>query len=113
MAYCSKCGKKNEDDAEFCGKCGASLTGSKKGPGKDDRCEEDCVCGKESKGAPVIWGVIVILIGIWFLFAIVIPNTPLKDSLPPELVNFEWFWLIGVVIVIAIIATGIRMMTRK
>ena len=25
MVYCSKCGKKNEDDAEFCSKCGAPL----------------------------------------------------------------------------------------
>jgi len=111
MAYCSKCGKKNEDDAEFCSKCGESLTGSKKK--KDDRCEEDCVCGEKSSGAPTFWGVVVILIGIWILFTVVIPNTPLKDSLPPELVNFEWWWLIGVVIVIAIIGTGIRMIVRK
>jgi uncharacterized membrane protein YvbJ len=109
MAYCSKCGKKNDEDAEFCSKCGASLTS----PKKDDRCEEACVCGEKSKGAPIIWGVILILFGIWFLFAIVIPNTSLKDSLPPELVNFEWFWLIGVVIVIAIIATGIRLIVKR
>lgn len=25
MVYCSKCGKKSEDDAEFCNKCGAKL----------------------------------------------------------------------------------------
>jgi len=30
MAYCVKCGTKNEDDAEFCKKCGAPLTGIKK-----------------------------------------------------------------------------------
>jgi len=27
MVYCAKCGTKNEEDAEFCKKCGASLTG--------------------------------------------------------------------------------------
>ena len=30
MAYCTKCGMKNEDDAEFCKKCGASLIGNEK-----------------------------------------------------------------------------------
>jgi len=25
MVYCSKCGKKNDDDAEFCSKCGTAL----------------------------------------------------------------------------------------
>ena len=113
MAYCSKCGKPNEDDADFCSKCGEPLTGSKKGRGKDDRCEENCVCGEQSKGAPVFWGVIVILFGIWFLFEVVIKNTTLQESLPPELVNFEWWWLIGVVIVLAIIGTGIRMIARR
>jgi len=28
MTYCVKCGTKNEDDADFCKKCGESLTGS-------------------------------------------------------------------------------------
>ena len=26
MVYCQKCGKKNEDDAKYCSKCGNSLT---------------------------------------------------------------------------------------
>lgn len=26
MVYCSKCGKKNDDDAEYCNRCGNSLT---------------------------------------------------------------------------------------
>ncbi|MDH7517213.1 MAG: PspC domain-containing protein [Candidatus Thermoplasmatota archaeon] len=30
MVYCSKCGKENEDDAEFCSKCGNKLTAAKK-----------------------------------------------------------------------------------
>ena len=54
MAYCTKCGTKNEDDAEFCKKCGASLTGIKKGHEKDD----DCVCSgsKQNPLVPVFWG---------------------------------------------------------
>lgn len=30
MAYCPKCGYENEDDAEYCTKCGTSLTSIKK-----------------------------------------------------------------------------------
>jgi phage shock protein C len=30
MVYCSKCGNENQDDAEYCTKCGASLTSTKK-----------------------------------------------------------------------------------
>ena len=41
MVYCSECGKKNEDDAEYCSKCGASLTGSVKDYKKDK--EEVCL----------------------------------------------------------------------
>jgi len=31
MVNCSKCGKKNDDDAEYCSKCGTKLTITKKG----------------------------------------------------------------------------------
>ncbi len=115
MAYCAKCGKKNEDDAEFCSKCGASLTGSVKDHKKDkeDRCEEECVGGKHSPFAPIFWGIIVILVGLWILFEIVIKNTTLYDSLPTWLQNFEFWWLIGLIIAVAIIATGIRIMIKK
>jgi uncharacterized membrane protein YvbJ len=113
MVYCSKCGKKNEDDAKFCAKCGASLTGEDLGKKRDDQCDEACAVGKHSRGAPIFWGVIVILIGIWFLFEVVIKNTDLQNSLPPEIVNFEWWWLIGLIIVVAIIMTGVRMIIQK
>jgi len=115
MVYCSKCGHKNNEKAEFCSSCGTSLKGSTKyySKQKDDFCDEECAVGKQSKSAPIFWGVIVILIGIWFLFEVVIENTQLKDSLPPELLTFDWWWLIGIVIVIAIIATGIKIILRR
>jgi hypothetical protein len=115
MVYCSKCGKKNEDDAEFCNKCGASLTGSIKDRKKehDDRCEEECAVGKHSPFASLFWGVIVILVGLWIIFELVIPNTDLANRLPSWLINFEWWWLIGLIIAIAIIVTGIRIIIKK
>jgi len=114
MAYCAKCGEKNEDDAKFCSKCGASLTGSKKDYEKEweDRCEEDCAGGKRG-GPPIFWGIIVILIGLWIIFGLIIPETELANNLPSWLVNFEWWWLIGLIIAIAIIVTGIRIIFRR
>ena len=56
MAYCIKCGTKNEDDSEFCKKCGASLTGIQKGHEKDD----DCVCSgsKQNPLVPVFFSIV-------------------------------------------------------
>ena len=58
MVYCQKCGTKNDDDAEFCKKCAASLKGTAKDLKKehDDKCEEDCAVGKHSPYAKLFWG---------------------------------------------------------
>ncbi len=113
MAYCAKCGKKNEDDAEFCAKCGASLTGAKKDYEKDwdKRCEEECAGGKH--GAPVFWGIIVILVGLWILFEFVLKNIGALEGLPSWVQNFEFWWLIALVIAVAIILSGVRIITRQ
>ena len=113
MAYCAKCGKKNEDDAEYCSKCGAPLTGSKRDYEKDwdKRCEEECAGGKH--GAPIFWGIIIILIGLVIIFEVVLKNI---EGLPPVLswiYTFEFGWLFALLIAIAIIITGLRIMTRK
>jgi len=113
MTYCSKCGTKNEDDAEFCKKCGDSLKGPAKGHAKDDKCEEECVVGKRSPIAPIFWGVVVILLGLWILFELVLKNTEVYSNLPTWLQNFEFWWLIGLVIAIAVIMTGIRILISK
>ena len=113
MVYCSKCGKKNGDDAEFCAKCGASLTGSKKDREKEweNRCEEECAGGK--RGTPWFWGIIVILIGLWIIFEFVLKNI---EGLPESLAwikDFEFWWVFALLIGAAIIISGIRIITRK
>ncbi len=114
MAYCPKCGNKNEDGAEFCSKCGDSLTGSKKAYEKEweDRCEEDCAGGKRG-GPPIFWGIVVILIGLWILFEFVLKNIGALEGLPSWIQNFEFWWLIALVISVAIILSGFRIITRK
>jgi uncharacterized membrane protein YvbJ len=107
MAYCSKCGMKNEDDAEFCKKCGTSLKGKIKDHEKDD----DCVCGGSKKNpfVPVFWGIVVILFGLWIIFSFLIP----RDYLPAELREFSFWGLIILFFAVAIILTGFRILTKK
>jgi len=115
MTYCSKCGTKNDDDAEFCKKCGASLSSKKikREDQWDKQCEEDCAGG--SKGWGVFWGLVVILIGLWIIFELVLKNLA-KDI--PELswintISFPFWWIIFAVIGILIIITGIRIITKN
>ena len=114
MVYCAKCGKKNEDDAEYCGKCGASLTGVEtKSKKKEDRCEEECAVGERSPTAKFFWGALILIVGLAILFNVVIQNTTIKDDLPSWLVNFDFWWIILLLIAIAFIVTGLRIVTRK
>ena len=115
MVYCQKCGTKNDDDAEFCKKCSDSLKGAAKDRKKehDDKCEEECAVGQKSPVAKFFWGAVVILIGLWIIFSLVLPRTELANQLPEWLVNFEFIWLIGLIIAVAIIITGIRILIKK
>ncbi|MDI9623619.1 MAG: zinc-ribbon domain-containing protein [Methanothermobacter sp.] len=70
MVYCPKCGKKNEEDAEFCSGCGAPLQMQKpKGDTcfgqPEERYKEECF-GLPHGGLiiGVIFGTLLIIIGI-------------------------------------------------
>ena len=105
MSYCSKCGQKNEDDAKFCSKCGSSLTHPINAGYQDD----DCVCSENSRNpmVPVFWGIVVILIGLWIAITYVFPSYK-----PAFLQEFTCWGLILLIVAIAIILTGIRIMTK-
>ena len=106
MAYCTKCGIKNEDDAEFCKKCGASLKGFTHKTDKDD----DCVCSgsKQNPFVPVFWEIVIILIGLWIMFTFII-----QGFLPVEYKDISFGTLIVIIIAIAIILTGFRIITKN
>jgi uncharacterized membrane protein YvbJ len=105
MAYCTKCGNKNENDTKFCSKCGTSLKEINYESYKDD----DCVCegNKRNPLVPVFWGITVILIGLWIILQFVIP-----DNFLTSLQDFSFCGLILLIIALAIILTGIRIMTK-
>jgi len=110
MTYCQKCGTKNEDDAEFCKKCGATLDISKKGREKewDRRCEDECAGGKGGRGWTIFWGVIIILVGLFIILEIV-----LRNMLKIQIIEAEVYgWIFAAVIGIFIIILGVRILSR-
>lgn len=64
MVYCTKCGAKNEEDAQVCGQCGASLY--RVLPMRYERRIEEGCFGLPQGGAiaGAVFGVIIILAGI-------------------------------------------------
>lgn len=114
MVYCSKCGKKNDEGAQFCASCGTSLAAPMKDRPKecDDRCEEECAVGpKGGRGWSIFWGLIVILVGLWIVFEVVLKN--LADNYEQfawvKSIQFEFWWIIFGIIGLLIIITGLRM----
>jgi hypothetical protein len=107
MTYCTKCGTKNEDDAEYCSKCGVSLSGEYTVNKNDD----DCVCSgsKQNPLTQVFWGIVVILIGLWIVVNYIIPDS----YLPKGLQGFTFWGLIILIIAIAFILTGFRKITKR
>lgn len=115
MAYCSKCGAKNEDDAQFCKKCGASLSAKtqKREDEWDKKCEEDCSGGHRGWG--IFWGLVIILIGLWIIFELVLKE--LAKSIP-ELswindYSFQPIWIIFAAVGVLIIIAGLRIILKN
>jgi hypothetical protein len=107
MTYCPKCGKKNDDDATYCSDCGASLIGTQGNKKEKEECEEECFGG--SRVGPYIWGIIIILIGL----------TIVVNSGLDKIEGMEWLqsidmgWVLPLIIGIAIIFMGARMLLKK
>ena len=65
MVYCSKCGTNNEEDAEFCNKCGAALYPEKGVTRRPERPQKDECFGLPHGSAifGIVLGLIIILAG--------------------------------------------------
>jgi uncharacterized protein YacL len=112
MVYCSKCGRKNPEDARFCNNCSAPLAGYRGIPDQDwDRkCEDECA-GRKGHNKSLIWGIITILIGLWILL-----NFGLNRIY--YLFNYDnpfsvLVWVIPIVIGLIVIAIGVRMINKN
>ena len=122
--YCTKCGTKNEEDAAFCKKCGNNLHGPSSGPGpvtgtaaaaytsdkskEEQECERDCEGGNRENSA--WWAIIIMIIGAWIIW-----EFGLKHVFgTPEWMNDDIFCTaIWIMVGIAVVAAGIRMVMRK
>ena len=58
----------------------------------------------------IIWGVIIALIGLYVVIEFGLKNV---QGMPDWITNFQFWWIIPVIIGIAIIIAGIKMMSRK
>ncbi len=106
MTYCSKCGMQNEDDATYCNKCGAPLNGTKKELDKE-RADE---CFGGPRYAPIVWGTILVLIGLAIIIEGVLKNI---NGLPAWVYQINVGWFFALAIGILLIILGIRKLARR
>ncbi len=115
MAYCPKCGIKNEDDADYCKKCGAPLDISKKRYEKEveKKCEDECAGGKGGRGWSIFWGVIIILIGLFIIFEVILKGLSKSYPILDWVNSIEFGWLFAAVVAIFIIIFGLRILSNR
>ena len=105
LAYCTKCGFKNEDDADHCTKCGASLQLSRTERRTMRKKREDECFGLPHGGiiVGIIFGVFIILWGL----------SQIPGLIPPQ-VSENFFWP-GVIIVfgLLLVVGALYGLTRK
>jgi hypothetical protein len=108
MVYCHECGTKNEDDAEYCSKCGSSLkeNGDPRDEKRHRRSDYRYRQRNECFGLPngglivgILFGALLILFGISSVYGFAIWN---------------YIWPIVIVVVgILIIASALYNYTRR
>ncbi len=105
MVYCPKCGNKNEDTADFCVKCGASLeTGTVASRRYERRKAEQECFGLPHGGAiaGIVFGAIILIWGIFMLLQ--------QTGVVTQTIDF-WYIII-IVIGVLIVAGAVYKITR-
>jgi len=106
MAYCPKCGTQNEDTADFCVKCGASLQTSTISSRRRERrkAEQECF-GLPHGGAiaGIVFGVIIL---IWGLTTLLQQTGYIAET-------FEFWYLIIIVVGVLIVAGALYSLTHS
>jgi uncharacterized membrane protein YvbJ len=116
MVYCTKCGTKNDDSAEFCKKCGDPIKNivHKHDDEWEKRCEEECSGGRVGRGWSIFWALVIIIIGIWIIFELVLKELA-KTNPSLAWVNeftFEFWWVILAIFALMLIITGLRIIIK-
>lgn len=107
MVYCPKCGTLNNDTAEFCVKCGASLRTGTYESRRYERRRAENECFGLPHGGAIVGLAIGAIILLWGFFALAQQTGLIKTS-PPDL------WIIVVVVIgILLIAGAVYQMNRR
>ena len=107
MVYCPKCGTLNDDTAEFCVKCGASLRTGTYTSRRYERRRAESECFGLPHGGAIVGLVIGAIILIWGFFALA-SQTGLITTPAPDL------WIIVLVVIgILLIAGAVYQMNRR
>jgi uncharacterized membrane protein YvbJ len=106
MVYCPKCGTKNEDTAEFCVKCGASLQTGTIASRRYARRKAEQECFGLPHGGAIAGIVIGAIVLIWGI-------STLLQQLGIIAESFEFWFIIIIVIGILIIAGAIYKITHS
>jgi hypothetical protein len=99
MVYCPKCGTLNDDTAEFCVKCGASLRTGTYESRRYERRRAEAECFGLPHGGAIVGLVIGAIILIWGFFALA-QASGLINTTPPDL------WIITVIVIGVLLIAG-------
>ena len=106
MVYCPKCGTKNEDTADFCVKCGASLQTGTVATRRYARKKAEQDCFGLPHGGAIAGIVIGAIILIWGITMLLQQTGYIADA------SFPWYIII-VVVGILIVAGAIYRITHS
>jgi hypothetical protein len=107
MVYCPKCGTLNDDTAEFCVKCGASLRTGTYESRRYERRRTENECFGLPHGGAIVGLAIGIIIVLWGVLTLAQQAGLIASSLSPNL------WIIVVIVIgVLLIAGGIYRMNR-
>ncbi len=111
MVYCQRCGKKNEEGASFCNKCGASLVGPFKpyherdyGKEWENRCDEECSGKHKTPLWSTFWILFLALVAIGIFITLIsrIFHSHMPDWMP-GVDYWDIFWLLAALLVVSFI----------
>jgi uncharacterized membrane protein YvbJ len=107
MVYCPKCGTKNEDTAEFCVKCGATLQTGTYASRRYERRRAEQECFGLPHGGAIAGVVIGLIILLWGIFMLAQQAGWIAQSS-----EFNFWYIIIIVIGVLIVAGAVYRMTR-
>jgi uncharacterized membrane protein YvbJ len=105
MVYCPKCGTKNDDTADFCVKCGASLQTGTVASRRYERRRAEQECFGLPHGGAIVGIVIGAIILLWGISMILQQTGIITQA-------FDFWYIIIIVIGILIVAGAIYRITH-